>query len=234
MNQRPRRRPNAFTLIELLTVIAIIGILAAIIIPTLGKVRESARRAQTISKVRQAIIATLSYGNENKGKPPHTENNGQWGSAPHVYAFTAYDETLKPYLGDRFTALYCSPTLAQITKYNPDTQRALYNSGGTAQDYGHLSYFQRNGTGSTKPKDKYKNLFKDLNTPPLDYALWGTLTFKGNGKTLAYAEANEAKLLTISGMFAGYADASVKWFKLDQLSTFDDAGCHYWPKPKNE
>jgi prepilin-type N-terminal cleavage/methylation domain-containing protein len=38
---------KAFTLIELLTVIAIIGILAAIIIPTVGAVRTSANKAKT-------------------------------------------------------------------------------------------------------------------------------------------------------------------------------------------
>lgn len=44
---------QAFTLIELLTVIAIIGILAAIIIPTVGKVRDSAKKAQCVSNLKQ-------------------------------------------------------------------------------------------------------------------------------------------------------------------------------------
>lgn len=60
----------AFTLIELLTVIAIIGILAAILIPTVGRVRESARASQCLSNQRQIAFAFSLYANDNKGYLP--------------------------------------------------------------------------------------------------------------------------------------------------------------------
>lgn len=60
----------AFTLIELLTVIAIIGILAAIIIPTVGKVRETARSAQCISNMRQIGQGVLLYAQANNDTLP--------------------------------------------------------------------------------------------------------------------------------------------------------------------
>ncbi|MBC8368534.1 MAG: prepilin-type N-terminal cleavage/methylation domain-containing protein [Planctomycetes bacterium] len=43
----------AFTLIELLTVIAIFAILAAILIPAVARVRESANASKSVSNLRQ-------------------------------------------------------------------------------------------------------------------------------------------------------------------------------------
>ncbi|MEY4487500.1 MAG: hypothetical protein RIQ79_8 [Verrucomicrobiota bacterium] len=59
---------HAFTLIELLTVIAIIGILAAIIIPTVSKVRKTAKKAQCVARMRQWGNAISLQTNDAKGK----------------------------------------------------------------------------------------------------------------------------------------------------------------------
>jgi prepilin-type N-terminal cleavage/methylation domain len=67
---KPRPRHSAFTLIELLTVIAIIGILAAIIIPVTGRVRESAKSARCLANLRQLGLATNLYAQDNKGYYP--------------------------------------------------------------------------------------------------------------------------------------------------------------------
>ena len=67
---RPSPGRRAFTLIELLTVIAIIGILAAIIIPTVGKVRSSATSATCKSNLRQLAMGVILYAGDNKDRIP--------------------------------------------------------------------------------------------------------------------------------------------------------------------
>ncbi|RRJ94341.1 prepilin-type N-terminal cleavage/methylation domain-containing protein [Opitutaceae bacterium TAV4] len=60
---------RAFTLIELLAVITIIGILSAIVLATLSTVRASAHRAKCLSNLRQIGIAAMAYSLDNKQKP---------------------------------------------------------------------------------------------------------------------------------------------------------------------
>ena len=69
---------QGFTLIELLTVIAIIGILAAIIIPTVGRVRESAKRAKCMSNVRQITLALVNQATTNKSQAFPTNSGANW------------------------------------------------------------------------------------------------------------------------------------------------------------
>jgi prepilin-type N-terminal cleavage/methylation domain-containing protein/prepilin-type processing-associated H-X9-DG protein len=65
-----RSRSRAFTLIELLTVIAIIGVLAAIIIGSVSKVRDAARRSTCVSNLRQIGTAFPLYAADNRGLYP--------------------------------------------------------------------------------------------------------------------------------------------------------------------
>ncbi|MEO1715882.1 MAG: prepilin-type N-terminal cleavage/methylation domain-containing protein [Planctomycetota bacterium] len=65
-----RRKRGGFTLIELLVVIAIIALLIGILLPALGKARNSAKLAVSLSNLRQQGIPHAAYGADHKNLIP--------------------------------------------------------------------------------------------------------------------------------------------------------------------
>ena len=95
------RKNNAFTLIELLVVIAIIALLLSILMPSLTKAKELAKRAVCTSNMHQWAIAMQSYTMDNNDKYPerYWNNNGTitfYHNAPYYY-----------YMNLRFDLLSC-------------------------------------------------------------------------------------------------------------------------------
>jgi prepilin-type N-terminal cleavage/methylation domain-containing protein len=73
------RARRGFTLVELLVVIGIIAVLISILLPTLNRARESAKRTQCLSNLRQVAVLLNMYANSNRQQIPV----GGWaGGAP--------------------------------------------------------------------------------------------------------------------------------------------------------
>lgn len=69
-DQPPLPAGRAFTLVELLVVIALIVILASLLLPVLARAKETARTAACANNLRQVAVATMAYSADFNGRLP--------------------------------------------------------------------------------------------------------------------------------------------------------------------
>ena len=148
---RPRTTTNrAFTLIEVLVVVAIIALLAAILLPSLYKARELSRRGACLSNLNQQGNAMVMYGEAFGGQLP---SRGWWSYDLAETLHEAFgppgsdeDKTLinlgllhgddrKPqyisFIGKEWDVLYC-PSLIPAVRDMAPNYGAEYPNGGLA------------------------------------------------------------------------------------------------------
>ena len=86
---------RAFTLVELLVVISIIGLLAGLAVPAINGALKKAKSGACLSNLRQIGIATLAYAAENSSIFPEAGSGNSPGWATNIAAFMNVDTKSK-------------------------------------------------------------------------------------------------------------------------------------------
>jgi type II secretory pathway pseudopilin PulG len=132
---------------ELLVVIAVIGILAALIFPVLGAAKAKARQAVCTNNLRQINLGLRMYSDDSADKAPPIPNT------PHSFIldFTGYKKVMKNYVGlpgassPQDTSFAC-PADTFYYEFTATNQTYLPQSLHDQAAYDYSSYWFNSGT----------------------------------------------------------------------------------------
>ena len=99
---------RAFTLVELLVVISIIGILIALLLPAIQAAREAARRTQCLNNLKQCGVALLAYHDDHGAFP--VGNVAPSPNGPGVGGWWGFQARILPYLESKNVYDLCNFT----------------------------------------------------------------------------------------------------------------------------
>jgi prepilin-type N-terminal cleavage/methylation domain-containing protein/prepilin-type processing-associated H-X9-DG protein len=141
---------GAFTLVELLVVIAIIAVLAGLLLPALVRARESARRTQCLSQLRQVSLGIRLYADENGDEFPRSQHSA------FAHGQATWGRAIAPQLGSTdakwlnlLGGLYHCPTDQRLMQWSYGLN--VYFELGPADDYAENPQEWRRLAQVTKP-----------------------------------------------------------------------------------
>lgn len=230
---------SAFTLLELLVVIGIIGIIAALLLPALSAAKEKARRASCRSTLRQFTIAVHLYGGDNQDRVPSGKSENPNEEDEHIPVISSSVRSNFVAYGGSARILEC-----------PRLGKPFDGTGGWHYpDYGYVIGYNYLGGHMDTPWPKFRGfqgwispqritepgtlaLATDLNAWSPGYAK----TFAPHGRTGAIlkdgdasnenAEGASSEEVGAQGGNVAYLDGSVHWKSIRQMQPY--RGSRLW------
>ena len=225
---------GGFTLIELLVVAAIIAILAGMLLPTLARAKESGRRTQCLSNLRNMGLAMLMYAEDNNNLVPRGNEPLWWQvltptlggktskefAKIKIYTCPSYPTLKDPKLGTYQKQLICY--VVSAWKFNGLTDmvgteiRGL-NKLSNVQVRSDTVYFAENENGSGRP------IVTELNQASIEVNdVWNPahLPYSAGGKTLN-PERRVAAARHAKGSNLLFYDGHVAWKKATLIKVDD-------------
>jgi len=169
---RPQTFRPGFTLVELIVVIGVVAVLAALLLPALASAKDKARKAACISNLRQVGIAVQAYASDNSGRIPFGPKAPPFTSPADFYPSTGAPTSLisiqggapvglglllQQHLSDQPRVLFC-PGSDQVLDAATELARV-------GKSQAQSSYYYRHD-GNTRLFDN-----PNTNTPPLHIQL---------------------------------------------------------------
>ena len=234
-----RKNSAGFTLMELLVVIAIIAILAAMLLPALGKAKQQALCIKCMTNLRQIGMATVLYAADSEGTLPcKVHPSGPPPACWGPFARPATYWLLAPYLkvarvetsigwgwtwdscrlipGGATEVFHC-PSLKKYSDWNPTIVfpwPGVYQSQGELSDYAQPWRVANDGRvyatdGPCGPGNYKLGVLNRIKEPA--NRLWMTDSIANYGSWSLLDEANSVLFLHNGGSNLLFFDGHVEW-----------------------